>query len=40
MPPDTAMFGYTKDEDTVIQLHGTGPWGLKLIDSADGSSKK
>jgi quercetin dioxygenase-like cupin family protein len=40
MPPDTAMFGYTKEEDTVIQLHGTGPWGLKLIDSADGSSKK
>jgi hypothetical protein len=39
MPPDTAMFGYTKDEDTVIQLHGTGPWGLKRIESAADSRK-
>jgi quercetin dioxygenase-like cupin family protein len=39
MPPDTAMFGYTKEEGTVIQLHGTGPWGLKRIDSAANLSK-
>ena len=39
MPPDTAMFGYTKEEGAVIQLHGTGPWGLKRIDSAANLSK-
>ena len=39
MPPNTAMFGYTKEEGAVIQLHGTGPWGLKRIDSAANLSK-
>jgi quercetin dioxygenase-like cupin family protein len=39
VPPDTAMFGYTKEEGAVIQLHGTGPWGLKPIDSAANLSK-
>jgi hypothetical protein len=39
MPPGTPMFGYTKEE-TVIQLHGTGPWGLQYIDPADDPRKK
>jgi quercetin dioxygenase-like cupin family protein len=39
MPPNTPMFGYTK-EDTVIQLHGTGPWGLNYVDPADDPRKK
>jgi quercetin dioxygenase-like cupin family protein len=39
MPPDTAMFGYTRDEGAVIQLHGTGPWGLKPVESAANLSK-
>jgi quercetin dioxygenase-like cupin family protein len=34
MPPGAPMFGYTKEE-TVIQLHGTGPWGLKYLNPAD-----
>lgn len=34
MPPGTPMFGFTREE-TVIQLHGTGPWGLKYLDPAD-----
>jgi hypothetical protein len=34
MPPGTPMFGYTK-EDTVIQLHGVGPWGLSYLNPAD-----
>jgi len=34
MAPGDAMFGYT-EEPTVIQLHGTGPWGIEYIDPAD-----
>ena len=34
MPPGTPMFGFTKEE-TVIQLHGMGPWGLTYINPAD-----
>lgn len=34
MAPGDPMFGYT-EEDTVIQLHGTGPWGIKYIAPAD-----
>lgn len=34
MPPGAPMFGYTEGE-TVIQLHGTGPWGIEYIDPAD-----
>lgn len=39
MPPSAPMFGYTKGE-TVIQLHGTGPWGLTYLNSADDPRKK
>jgi quercetin dioxygenase-like cupin family protein len=39
MPPGTPMFGYTR-EDTVIQLHGNGPWGLTYLNSADDPRKK
>lgn len=39
MPPGTPMFGYTKEE-TVIQLHGMGPWGLNYLDPADDPRKK
>ncbi len=34
MAPGEPMFGYT-EVDTVIQLHGTGPWGIEYIDKAD-----
>ena len=27
MPPGDSMFGYAEGE-TIIQLHGTGPWGI------------
>jgi hypothetical protein len=33
------MFGYTKEE-TVIQLHGVGPWGLTYLNPADDPRKK
>jgi quercetin dioxygenase-like cupin family protein len=38
MPPGAPMFGYTKEE-TVIQLHGTGPWGLRYLNPADDPRK-
>ncbi|MBP3191035.1 cupin domain-containing protein [Natronogracilivirga saccharolytica] len=34
MPPGDPMFGYV-EEETVIQLHGNGPWGIEYIDEAD-----
>ncbi len=34
MPPGVPMFGFTEDE-TVIQLHGQGPWGIEYVDPTD-----
>ncbi len=34
MPPGDPMFGYV-EEETVIQLHGTGPWGIEYLDPED-----
>jgi hypothetical protein len=34
MAPGEPMFGYVS-EDTVIQLHGTGPWGIEYIRAED-----
>lgn len=34
MAPGEPMFAYT-EEPTVIQLHGTGPWGIEYLDPAD-----
>lgn len=33
------MFAYTTDRETVVQLHGSGPWGLTYLDPADGKAK-
>lgn len=38
MAPGEPMFGYT-EEETVIQLHGTGPWGIEYLDPADDPRK-
>lgn len=34
MAPGDPMFGYTEGE-TVIQLHGTGPWGIDYVNKED-----
>lgn len=34
MPPGDPMFGYV-EEETIIQLHGNGPWGIEYISSED-----
>jgi quercetin dioxygenase-like cupin family protein len=39
MPAGAPMFGYTK-EDSIIQLHGTGPWGLTYLNPTDDPRKK
>jgi len=38
MAPGEPMFGYT-DEITIIQLHGTGPWGIEYINPEDDPRK-
>jgi len=39
MQPKTNHFGWTKDE-TVVQVHGVGPWGLTYVNPADDPRKK
>lgn len=39
MPPGAPMFGFTREE-TVIQLHGVGPWGIKYLNPADHPRRK
>lgn len=34
LPPEAPMYGYV-EEDTVIQVHGVGPWGIDYDDPAD-----
>ena len=38
-PPGHSMFGWTKEE-TVIQVHGVGPWGINYVNPADDPRKK
>lgn len=39
MEPNTPHFALTREE-TVVQLHGTGPWGITYINPADDPRKK
>jgi quercetin dioxygenase-like cupin family protein len=39
MQPKTNHFGWTKDE-TIVQVHGVGPWGVNYVDPADDPRKK
>ena len=39
MPTKQAHFGMTKGE-TVVQLHGTGPWGVTYVNPADDPRSK
>ena len=40
VPIGMPMFGYTKNEASIIQIHGVGPWGLHYLDPADAPKKK
>jgi hypothetical protein len=35
MQPETRHFAWTGNEQTVIQLHGTGPWAIHYVDPSD-----
>lgn len=39
MPANTNHFAFTKEE-TVVQLHGIGPWGINYVNPADDPRKK
>ncbi len=39
MPSGTKMFAFTKEE-TVIQLHGVGPWGITYLNPGDDPRRK
>jgi hypothetical protein len=39
MQPKTPHFGWNKEE-TVLQLHGVGPWGVNYVNAADDPRKK
>lgn len=39
MPTGTRHFAWTQGE-TVIQLHGTGPWGINYVNASDDPRKK
>jgi quercetin dioxygenase-like cupin family protein len=34
-PPDTPMFGFTRDQETVIQLNVEGPWDVSYLNPED-----
>lgn len=40
MDSGIAMYGFTGDEPTVIQLNGDGPWGITYLDPSDDPRKK
>ena len=39
MPAGTRHFGWA-DEDTVIQVHGMGPWAINYVNAADDPRKR
>ena len=40
VPAGMPMYGYTKSGETVVQIHGTGPWGISYLNPEDASGKK
>ena len=39
MQPGVKMFAYT-NEETIIQLNGTGPWGISYVEKIEGQGTK
>lgn len=40
IPPGMPMYAETKNEGAVLQIHGTGPWGISFLDPKDAPIKK
>jgi hypothetical protein len=34
------MYAFTKDKETVIQVHGIGPWGIDYLNPQSVAEKK
>jgi len=39
MQPKTAHFAWNKEE-TIVQVHGVGPWGVTYVNPADDPRKQ
>lgn len=39
VPVGMPMFAYTRDDGTILQLNGIGPWGISYHDHADAPGK-
>jgi hypothetical protein len=40
LQPKTNHLAYTTTMDTVVQLHGTGPWGITYVNPDDDPRKQ
>jgi len=40
VPVGMPMYGYTKKQETVLQIHGVGPWGMDYLNPAEIPRKK
>jgi quercetin dioxygenase-like cupin family protein len=40
IPPGMPMYAYTKNGETTLQIHGTGPWGINFLNPEDAPGKK
>lgn len=38
--PGMPMYAFTKKQEAILQIHGTGPWGISYLDPADDPGKK
>jgi quercetin dioxygenase-like cupin family protein len=40
IPQGMPMFAFTKDKETIVQVHGIGPWGVDYLNPADAPAAK
>lgn len=40
IPQGMPMFAFAKDKETIIQVHGIGPWGISYLNPADAPAAK
>jgi hypothetical protein len=40
VPIGMPMYAYTKKGETIVQIHGTGPWGISYLNPEDAPGKK
>ena len=39
-PAKIAMYAFTKDQETIVQIHGMGPWGIEYVNPTDDPRNK